>query len=47
MTYEWAFALGSGVPVLPLLLNSAEADLHPRLRTLQYLDFSIDFPGTC
>ena len=38
--YEWAFALGSGVPVLPVLLGVVEADLHPRLRTLQYLDFS-------
>jgi HEAT repeat protein len=40
VNYEWAFALGSGVPVLPVLLEIAEADLHPRLRTLQYLDFS-------
>src|SRR5262249_51175042 len=40
LNYEWAFALGSGVPVLPVLLDVAEADLHPRLRTLQYLDFS-------
>jgi HEAT repeat protein len=40
VNYEWAFALGSGVPVLPVLLDGAEADLHPRLRTLQYLDFS-------
>ena len=40
VTYECAFALGSGVPVLPILLDTAEADIHPRLRTLQYLDFS-------
>jgi len=40
VNYEWAFALGSGVPVLPLLLSAAERDLHPRLRTLQYLDFT-------
>jgi HEAT repeat protein len=39
-TYEWAFAIGSGVPVLPVLFGIAEADLHPRLRTLHYLDFS-------
>jgi hypothetical protein len=30
---------GFQVPVLPVLLEIAEADLHPRLRTLQYLDF--------
>jgi len=40
VNYEWAFALGAGVPVLPVLLDGAEANLHPRLRTLQYLDFS-------
>jgi hypothetical protein len=40
VNYEWAFALGSGVPVLPVLLGAHEADLHPRLRTIQHLDFS-------
>ena len=40
VNYEWAFALGSRTPVLPVLLDVGEADLHPRLRTLQYLDFS-------
>lgn len=38
--YEWAFALGCGVPVLPVLSRVGEVDLHPRLRTLQHLDFS-------
>jgi hypothetical protein len=38
VTYEWAFALGVGVPVVPILL--AESHLHPRLEALQYLDFT-------
>jgi HEAT repeat protein len=38
VTYEWAFALGVGVKVIPVLLKPAE--LHPRLETLQYLDFT-------
>jgi hypothetical protein len=37
VTYEWAFALGKGIKVIPLLL--ADSDIHPRLTTLQYLDF--------
>ena len=40
VNYEWAFALGCGLPVLPVLLKAAEADLHPRLRTIQHLDFT-------
>jgi HEAT repeat protein len=40
VNYEWAFALGSGVPVLPVLLGARENDLHPRLRTLHFLDFT-------
>ena len=37
VTYEWAFALGKGIKVIPLLLEDAE--IHPRLAILQYLDF--------
>ncbi len=37
VTYEWAFALGRGIKVVPLLVEGAE--IHPRLRVLQYLDF--------
>ncbi len=40
VNYEWAFALGSGVPVIPILLNLTYADLHPRLSTTQCVDFS-------
>lgn len=37
VTYEWAFALGAGVRVIPVLRKTAE--LHPRLSSLQYVDF--------
>ncbi len=37
VTYEWAFAMGSGIKVIPVLLRDAE--VHPRLAVLQYLDF--------
>lgn len=37
VTYEWAFALGKGIKVIPLLLEDCE--IHPRLAVLQYLDF--------
>jgi len=37
VTYEWAFALGRGIKVIPLLL--ADCKIHPRLAVLQYLDF--------
>jgi hypothetical protein len=38
VTYEWAFALGAGVKIIPLLLEQTK--LHPRLESLQYLDFT-------
>ena len=40
VTYEWAFALGVGIPVIPILLSSTR--LHPRLEAVQYLDFTSD-----
>ncbi len=40
VNFEWAFALGAGVPVLPLLLRTRPDSLHPRLSALQALDFS-------
>jgi len=39
VTYEWSFALGLGVKVIPLSLIK-EPKLHPRLVTHHYLDFS-------
>jgi len=38
VTYEWAFAWGCNRKIIPLMLR--ETSLHPRLATLQYLDFS-------
>ena len=38
VTYEWAFALGRGIPVVPVVVRTAA--LHPRLDALQYLDFT-------
>ena len=38
VTYEWAFAWGVGVKVIPLMLRSTQ--LHPRLEALQHLDFT-------
>lgn len=38
VTYEWAFSLGVGRPVIPLLIENTE--LHPRIEALQYVDFT-------
>jgi hypothetical protein len=38
VTYEWALALGHGVPVVPVVF--ANANLHPRLLTLEHFNFS-------
>jgi len=37
VTYEWAFALGNGKTIIPILLEDCE--IHPRINILQYLDF--------
>src|SRR2546423_11647411 len=38
VTYEWAFAWGAGVKVIPVMYK--ETALHPRLETLHYLNFT-------
>lgn len=38
ITYEWAYAWGKGVKVIPVMYK--QTDLHPRLKSLQYLDFT-------
>ena len=38
VTYEWIFALGAGLKVIPIKLK--ETDLHPRLREIHYHDFT-------
>jgi hypothetical protein len=37
VTYEWSYALGVGITVIPLMLR--QTPLHPKLEELQYLDF--------
>lgn len=38
VTYEWAFAWGNKIPIFPIMLK--QTPLHPRLESLQYLDFT-------
>jgi HEAT repeat protein len=38
VTFEWSYALGAGVRVVPLLRR--ETQIHPRLSRLQHLNFS-------
>jgi hypothetical protein len=38
VTYEWAFAWGKGIKVIPIMLRATA--IHPRLGTLQYLAFT-------
>jgi hypothetical protein len=38
VTYEWAFALGAGVRVIPVVKK--RTTLHPRLINIQYIDFT-------
>lgn len=39
VTYEWAFAQGANIKVIPLLLKPTQK-LHPQLEILQFLDFT-------
>ena len=38
VTYEWAFAWGREIRVIPIMLR--QTTMHPRLAALQYLDFT-------
>lgn len=38
VTYEWAYALGAGVRIIPIMLRPAV--MHPQLEMLQFLDFT-------
>lgn len=39
VSFEWAYAMGQGIPVIPLIYEP-NCPLHTRLQVLQYLDFS-------
>jgi hypothetical protein len=43
VAYEWAFALGAGVLVIPVLYK--HTPLHPKLSTIEYVDFT-ERPGS-
>lgn len=47
VTYEWAYAIGSGKCVIPLLIEeeSASWSIHPRLKALQYRNFVQQIDG--
>ena len=38
VTYEWAYAIGMGKPVIPVKLSQCR--VHPRLEPTHYIDFS-------
>jgi hypothetical protein len=38
VTYEWAFALGQDVKIIPILLK--KTNTHPRLSTIHHFDFT-------
>tara|TARA_R110000787_G_scaffold274283_1_gene382172 strand:+ start:322 stop:1185 length:864 start_codon:yes stop_codon:yes gene_type:complete len=38
VTYEWAYAWGKGIKIFPIMLS--QTSLHPRLESLQYMDFT-------
>ena len=38
VTYEWAYALGMGIAVIPVKLSDCK--IHPKLEPVQYFDFS-------
>jgi hypothetical protein len=42
ITYEWSYAMGLGIPIIPLVLVQLEpkAEMHPKLEPLQYLNFT-------
>jgi len=41
VTYEWAYAIGLGIEVIPIMFETTE--LHPRLALIQYIPFTAHF----
>src|SRR5262249_40887760 len=45
VTYEWIFALGRGIKILPLKFSQiSDAELHPKLQVINYYDFTNPTP---
>lgn len=45
-TYEWAYALGQGIPLLPLLFDEIPAkDIHAPLASKQFIDCTTEIPS--
>src|SRR5258708_25914462 len=41
VAYEWAFAIGAGVAVIPIITGkAAKTRIHPRLSAIQFVDFT-------
>jgi len=46
-TYEWSYALGQGIPLIPLLFDDVPAkDFHAPLAAKQYIDCTQEIPTT-
>src|SRR5215471_8111087 len=45
VNYEWAFARGSGIPVIPIMRKAVDVGFDPRLKALKCLDFTDDAAG--
>jgi hypothetical protein len=43
VTYEWAYAMGKGKPVIPLKVR--QCSVHPKLETVQHIDFTVQGAG--
>jgi HEAT repeat protein len=41
VTYEWSFAMGLGVSIIPIMLERTE--FHPKLAVLHFLDFTVRY----
>ncbi len=41
VTYEWSYALGMGIPIIPIMKDVT--DLHPKLKRIQYMDFTATY----
>src|SRR5687768_202509 len=45
VNYEWAFARGSGIPVIPILRKAVDGGIDARLKALKWFDFTDDAAG--